>query len=273
MQDEIDAIPNYPHLQKILTSLLEKSQAMQGKPKYGEATIRAMHIEGAINDFAGKTASNPVDVGDECLLDDYLGRMLATIIGIGRDVSKARDLMEGVSIALDRLIEPCLEADLPRCLDYSLANNDRFQLYQQAKELPCRRSYMVDAIELADKLEYDELKSSLESLEKRLPESFGTEDDRWSGSEACALWTQDLRKVIIEHRQIGHDWQNLAEGMTLEARQALKDYYNANTILAECLTLTDAPDATQQEKAKRRENLLLPIAEIERRKGLRAYYE
>ena len=269
MQDAIDAmIAEYSHLQEILSSLLKKSQcmSMSRKAKYGEATIRAITIECVLDDYRDTNCANPKSIGNELLIDNQLERMLS--VTVKRNFEIEKETRDGLYIMLDRLVEHQLDIDLPRATDYSKSNNDRLQLHENASKLPHNRSYIIKAIEIAECLGYHELENSLKNLEQRIPQSFGTEGDQWDGSEACHLWAEDLRKVMIEHRQIGHDWQNPENGMTSEARQAFKDYYNANTILAECLNLTDPPNASQEMKAKRRANLLLPIAEINRRKNL-----
>ncbi|MEI6426791.1 MAG: NACHT domain-containing protein [Pseudanabaena sp. ELA607] len=267
MEDTITAIiVGYPYLQEILLSLLKKSQTIEGKTKYGEATIRAITIEDILNDYTDTNCSNPNSIGNELLIDNQLEGILS--ITAKKNLEIEKETRDGLYIMLDRLVECQLDIDLPRAMDYSKSNNDRLQLHENAPRLPHNRSYIIKAIELAEYLGYHELENSLKNLEQHIPQSFGIDGDQWDGSEACHLWAEDLRKVMIEHRQIGHDWQNPKNGMTSEARQALKNYYNANTILAECLNLTDPPNASQEMKAKRRANLLLPISEIERRKSL-----
>jgi hypothetical protein len=271
MQDYINKmVAGYSHLQKILVSLLEKSQNFHGKTKYGESAIRALTLEEVIDDYketinTGLTLNSKLSES-ELLFDNQLKRMLR--VTIKRSNEKSKRLMDGLYIKLDRLIDPLLDIDLPMLPNESMKENNRWQLHKTAKKLPPSREYILNSIQFAQELGYTEIKSSLEELERRIPESFGTDGDQWKGSEDCHVWIEDLRKVMIEHRQIGHDWQNPEMGMTSEARQAFKDYYNANTILAECLNLTDPPNTSQEMKAKRRANLLLPISEIERRKNL-----
>jgi hypothetical protein len=271
MQDSIDkTVSGHSHLQKILVSLLEKSQNFQGKTKYGESAIRALALEEIIDDYketinTGLTIDSKLSES-ELLFDNQLKRMLRVTIKKSDEISK--ELMDGLYIKLDRLIDPLLDIDFPMLPNESMKENNRWQLHGTAKKLPPSREYILNAIQFAQELGYKEIKSSLKELESRIPESFGTDGDQWKGSEDCHIWIEDLRKIMIEHRQIGHDWQNPEMGMTSEARQAFKNYYNANTILAECLNLTDLPNASQKMKAKRRANLLLPISEIERRKNL-----
>ncbi|MCY7332971.1 MAG: NACHT domain-containing protein [Pseudanabaena sp. CAN_BIN31] len=268
MQDAIaNIVINHDYLQDILINLLKKSQNLYKKTKYSESVIRAIYFEGVIDNYNEivYTCSVPISIGEELLLDRQLEMMLA--VTIRKDDEIEKNIGNGLYTNLDRLIEPLLEQDLPVQFDYSPLNNDRFEIRKSAVKLLRERHYIVKAIELAARLNHHSLRTSLEELERNIPESFGTDNDCWNESNTCQLWAENLRQVMIEHRQIGHDWQNPQNGMTIEARQVLKDYYNANTILAECLNLTDLLNASQVMKEKRRSNLLLPISEIERRKN------
>jgi predicted NACHT family NTPase len=44
------------------------------------------------------------------------------------------------------------------------------------------------------------------------------------------FWVEDLRQIMITHYDIGHDWQ-----FTDEQKQILKQYYDANILLVQCL--------------------------------------
>lgn len=83
---------------------------------------------------------------------------------------------------------------------------------------------------LADKVGDDRLYQCLRSLEYRV--KFIENSDRmkqwWkhNGKE----WITEYRQVLIEHRNIGHDWQ-----FTKRQRYKLKQYYEATKFLVECL--------------------------------------
>jgi len=80
---------------------------------------------------------------------------------------------------------------------------------------------------------------------------------QWWQSNGQA-WIQELRQVMIEHRNIGHDWQ-----FTEPQRQALQRYYDANNFLIELLKEPGAvSDPVRQEIE---DNLLLPIATLQQR--------
>jgi predicted NACHT family NTPase len=79
------------------------------------------------------------------------------------------------------------------------------------------------------------LKRKIKQLKKQLPilevknDSDVKELIQWmkiKGSE----WTEQLQTVMIEHRNIGHDWQ-----FSDEQKQLLQQYYDANKLLVDCL--------------------------------------
>jgi predicted NACHT family NTPase len=71
-------------------------------------------------------------------------------------------------------------------------------------------------------------------------------------------WEQELRQVMIEHRNIGHDWQ-----FTEPQRQALLRYYDANKFLIELLKKPGAVSNPVRQEIE--DNLLLPIATLQQR--------
>ncbi len=72
-------------------------------------------------------------------------------------------------------------------------------------------------------------------------------------------WTEQLRAVMICDRNIGHDWQ-----FSDQQREALRQYYNANWLLLDCLNTNCYVTRAVREELK--ETLLLPVAEIRERK-------
>ena len=64
---------------------------------------------------------------------------------------------------------------------------------------------------------------------------------------------------MICDRNIGHDWQ-----FSDQQREALRQYYNANWLLLDCLNTNCYVTRAMREELK--ETLLLPVAEIRERK-------
>jgi predicted NACHT family NTPase len=72
-----------------------------------------------------------------------------------------------------------------------------------------------------------------------------------------ALWIEDLRQIMITHRNIGHDWK-----FTDDQKALLQQYYDANLFLVECLNSDCYVSRSVREEIEA--TLLLPVAEIEK---------
>ncbi|HEY9692838.1 MAG TPA: NACHT domain-containing NTPase [Oculatellaceae cyanobacterium] len=108
-----------------------------------------------------------------------------------------------------------------------------------------------------------ELKRRLQKLNKtlkdQLPELIKDREGykAWWKARGQA-WTEELRAVMIKHRNIGHDWQ-----FSTEQKAMLQQYYDANKLLADCLN--SSFDVSADTRKEIEETLLLPFAEIEKR--------
>ncbi|MEM9483811.1 MAG: NACHT domain-containing protein [Cyanobacteria bacterium P01_F01_bin.116] len=72
------------------------------------------------------------------------------------------------------------------------------------------------------------IKEQLGKLKQQLPNNTKNSSEWWSknGSQ----WIKSFRNVIIDHRNIGHNWR-----FTKAEIQSLRDYYNVNKLLSRCL--------------------------------------
>jgi predicted NACHT family NTPase len=68
---------------------------------------------------------------------------------------------------------------------------------------------------------------------------------------------EDLRQIMITHRNIGHDWQ-----FTDDQKALLQQYYDANRLLVECLNSDCYVSRSVREEIEA--TLLLPMGEIEK---------
>jgi predicted NACHT family NTPase len=75
-------------------------------------------------------------------------------------------------------------------------------------------------------------------------------------------WIERLRYVMIEYRNLGHDWQ-----FSEAQKERLQQYYDANKLLVDCLN-SDCY-VSREVRQEIEETLLLPIAEIETRKRMK----
>jgi predicted NACHT family NTPase len=98
-----------------------------------------------------------------------------------------------------------------------------------------------------------QFKHELQLLMNQLPSHLNNwcEEDR-------EAWRKHLHSIMIEHRNIGHDWQ-----FTNAQKQLLQQYYDANKLLVDCLN-SDCY-VSWEVRQEIEETLLLPMAEIEKR--------
>jgi len=102
------------------------------------------------------------------------------------------------------------------------------------------------------------LQQLLQKLINQLPDLDNEETAmKWWKDESQA-WIGELREVMREHCDIGHDWQ-----FNIQHRETLHKYYNANKLLVDCLS-----SASEEVRSRIEDELLLPIAEIEEKRRL-----
>ncbi|HEY9671998.1 MAG TPA: hypothetical protein V6D11_11170 [Waterburya sp.] len=107
---------------------------------------------------------------------------------------------------------------------------------------------------------FPNLQRSLQHLKDQLADpSYGNigKFERWWKANGRA-WTRRLKAVMIEHRNIGHDWQ-----FSDAQLQLLHHYYNANKLLVDCLN-SDCY-VSREVRQGIEDTLLLPMSEIEKR--------
>ncbi len=98
------------------------------------------------------------------------------------------------------------------------------------------------------------LKRELQQLKHDLPELPDPNQEKEKFQEVwadvCPIWTERLRTIMIKYCNIGHDWQFSEEQVEL-----LRQYYDANELLLECL---DSDYVSQEVKQEIEKALLLP---------------
>jgi predicted NACHT family NTPase len=104
----------------------------------------------------------------------------------------------------------------------------------------------------------DELAVKLEQLRAKLPspENWQHFQQWWQAQEQ--QWSEELRQVMIEHRDIGYSWQ-----FNEQQKQQLQRYYDANRFLVELVQIKGA--VSQEVRAEIENSLLLPWDELQRR--------
>jgi predicted NACHT family NTPase len=161
------------------------------------------------------------------------------------DFTLALDL----TCALDRSLELALDfdSDLDRSIDRALSINLDLEL---TSSLACARDQAFNLSE--------DFQEQLQNLQIELP-NFNQMDQKsilkWWG-ENGKNWTEKLRMIMIQYRNIGHSWN-----FNPDQLEKIKKYLIANQILADCLN-SDCV-ITRSVRVEIEDTLLLPIVEIE----------
>ncbi len=177
-------------------------------------------------------------------------------VALARDLAISRDF----DLYSVRDLARALKLDIKYTRDFDIALDlDMGRVFARARNhdltLGLGRAF---ARVLALALE-SEIKQALQELKKQLPDP----DSDWEISRQWwqangQAWTEQLRAVMIKHRNIGHDWQ-----FSERQKESLRHYYDANRLLVDCLN-SDC-NVTPEVRSHIEETLLLPIAEIEKR--------
>lgn len=153
-------------------------------------------------------------------------------------------------LALDLNLEVDLEVDLS--LTHAL-RSDLVRTYTDSLNLSCDLTRTIEPIKLH---------RSIRHIQDKLLAIFSTnldDFDMWWQTNN-RIWTEQLREIAIEHRNIGHDWQ------FREAQEKLlRQYYDANKLLVECLNSDCYVSREVRESIE--STLLLPISSIEKLKS------
>jgi predicted NACHT family NTPase len=232
MKQNIDSILNGDDkLQKFLVWVEQKSNSK--KSKYKPAAIRAYYLN------IERALSRALDL--DCALD--LARALDF------DLTHALNLDTELDLTLDLTFARAF--DLTNALAIDLANTLTF-----ARILDLNRA--VDRA-LTHTFESIELHRSLQEIKNQLPDtSFENRNNVYKWWEVNGQsWTEQLRSIAIEHRNIGHDWK-----FTEAQKKLLQQYYDANKLLVDCLNSDCYVSREVREEIE--STLLLPIASIEK---------
>lgn len=104
----------------------------------------------------------------------------------------------------------------------------------------------------------------LRKIRELLPATFDENREGFNQwwQKSGKAWSELLRAAMIEDRNIGHDWR-----FSDSQKEWLKLYFEMNILLIDCL---DVSNISSEDRRIIEETLLLPIAEIEKRKREKA---
>ncbi|GET44120.1 hypothetical protein MiSe_89460 [Microseira wollei NIES-4236] len=239
MKQEIDElVANDKKLQQFLMWLREKSLSVNAT--YKPAAVRAFYF--ALGHGFDLTLARVIDdtfIPVNFLHPDFI---------FARGLAFERGLTIDLNCAL-YLDDTDYDFKLPKSYDV----HDFFFITHNYQILEYVFSPAFDGIIVS------ELRQVLQQLKAQLPAPDRDRDKfkQWWQAKGQD-WTNKLRSVMIEHRNIGHDWQLIEQHKKL-----LSQYYDANKLLVDCMN--SAANLTFAVRQEIEETLLLPMAEIEKR--------
>lgn len=174
----------------------------------------------------------------------YLDLSLDRAFDLNLDLSIFRVLNLELGVFINRALS--LNLDPNFYLDYSLDLDLGL----------CILLSHLSPLYLSHNLNDSKLEQKLQELRDQLREGRSQDFQQWLQAHGTT-WTTKLRAIMIEHRNIGHDWK-----FSDEQKQLLQRYYEANKFLVECLKIS-YPDAHHPVRQEIESTLLLPISAIE----------
>jgi predicted NACHT family NTPase len=218
IQQSIDAsLSQDAKLQEFLTWGQQKAESVS--TPYKPAAVRAFYLAHA---------------HDQVLSSDFVPNLT---LAIARDFN----LNFAPALARDRALTRALAR--AHNLVYDLKLSSALDLDRELA-LALTRDRDLDA----------KLVQTLQHLKSQLPANFseqGLEDFSTWWLTHGSTWTEALRQVMIEHRNIAHDWQ-----FTADQEQALQKYYDANQFLVELLKQRSTVSKSVRQDIE--DHLLLP---------------
>ena len=157
------------------------------------------------------------------------------------------------NVTLSFAIDPRLASDLAADLAIDLALKRALSLSLAFPLDPAldRVLALLDDLPLACDAKIQQV---LQQLKKQPPAPVRSEGlKEWSNANGGQTWAEKLRAVMLECRNIGHQWQ-----FSEHQKEVLKQYYTANQSLVDCLKSECEVSPTVRDQIL--ETLLLPIA-------------
>jgi predicted NACHT family NTPase len=196
----------------------------------------------------------------------YLAVAFACDLGLMDDLDRDRD------IAFTFNLDVYLNRDFDIALDFNL-NRILARAYPLAYDFDNAIVYHDDGIAHLDADLYHllasvfslglplELRQALEQLKAQLHKPryniISNIISKMWWQVKGKTWIRRLRAVMIQYRNIGHDWQ-----LSDQQKKVLRQYYDANKLLVDCLN--SSCNVTPAVRSHIEETLLLPIAEIQK---------
>ncbi|MBE9130064.1 MULTISPECIES: NACHT domain-containing protein [unclassified Coleofasciculus] len=233
MKQQVDAlVAGDEHFQKYLKWVNQKSRSLENLRK--QAAVRAFYLSRSLNlSFEHRLS---------CSLDPSFEQYLSDPLSLFSDYCLYRSLHHSYS------------PDLEQCLYSSGADGPSFMAVSRYLDFEL---FLGELLKQSVNLE-PKLKEALLKLKNQLPAQRERANYKQWWQDNSQAWIGELRDVMINHCDIGHDWL-----FTEKQKQLLEQYYDANILLVDCLNSGCA--VSDEVRKEIEETLLLPIAEIEKR--------
>jgi len=253
------SISHEPAMQTFLSWLLQKSTSAQ--VNYKPAAIRAFNYALAlalVNTLDFDLAFNlDLDLSRALNLTNTFNRYRALDLSFDFTCYHARAhalafaLILGLDLTFTHGVAFSHERDIALTLGLDLAFNHEIA---RARALIRILDYNLD---LASNLD---LANTLHNLRAALPELENEENFHQWWQVNGVQWGEQLRQMMVEHRNMGHDWK-----FTTEQKQQLERYYDANKFLVDLMKIEGA--VSENVRAEVEDTLLLPWDELQRRQS------
>ena len=175
---------------------------------------------------------------------------------LARDIDRNLSLACSLDLDLTLAGTHTLDLDFDISLDIALTRALLFDIFDinRTHTFIFKRN-LLDRV-LALETKSTDLQKLLQQLKDQFPDSSTNHNNfaYWwqaNGRE----WIEELRSIMIEHRNIGHDWQ-----FSQSQKKLLEQYYDANKLLVDCLN-SDCY-VSREVRAEIEDSLLLPIKSL-----------
>jgi predicted NACHT family NTPase len=269
-------------LQEFLNWGFQKQKTNQAN--YKSSAIRAFYLalERLLECFPNIDASN-FSLDSPLPLDRTLARNLDPNLDYALEINYDLISVESIlainlnsPLSLDRTLALNLDPDLAYALEFDCTFTHKSD-YAFSLELTLvvalLFAFKLDSVSnldlvlhhasarayaLASNYNYNlELVNKLEQLRAALPINTHENSQQWWKINSIQ-WSEQLRQVMIEYRNIGHDWQ-----FSDTQKQQLQRYYNLNKFLVDLINIEGV--VSDKVRSEIEESLLLPWAELQRR--------
>jgi predicted NACHT family NTPase len=263
MKPHVDALlAEDEKLQQFLHWVDEKSYSIEAP--YKPAAVRAFYFSRSLDLALNLAFNHALEIDYDLDGDITVALEIDHLLEIDRDIDLEIEIDHLLEIDRDIDLEIEIDRDLYRALYRDLDLNRALALDALDRNLesdcalaltPALDRILGRALALAlDRNLNSKLQDELRQLEAYLWDAWDNKREKfqsWWQANGQA-WTEQLRAVIIEHRNIGHDWQ-----FNDSQKKLLQQYYNANKLLVDCLN-SDCY-VSREVRQEIEDTLLLPV--------------